>query len=79
MNYHTKKEETFIPSDDHWKFNLGLYKERLTRQQLRYMLLNSPEPIYQGKLHTWKNKHVGAGIYEIWISEEPKKVQVRSI
>lgn len=52
------------------KLKLGLYRERITRKQLQYHLLNNPDPIYGGKLMAWRNKHIGAGIYEIWIEEK---------
>lgn len=67
----TKKLEPFSPSDEHWKHPLGLFKERITTNQFRYLLLNIPDPIYQGRLHKWENEYLGAGIYEIYISLSP--------
>lgn len=61
--------EPFSPCDNHWNLTLGLYRERLTRAQLKYHLLNNPDPIYCGRLLRWANRHVGAGIYEIWIED----------
>ena len=63
---------SFSPSDAHWRFSLGIYRETVTRKQLRHVLLNCPDPIYQGRLHTWKSKYRGAGICELFISEELK-------
>ena len=60
----------FLPSDDHWKFALGVYKERITRAQLSYVLLHCPDPIYRGRLHRWESFHIGAGVYDLWISKD---------
>lgn len=63
----------FRPSDNHWRHALGVYRERITREQLKHHLLNNPDPIYEGELCIWKHKHLGVGVYELWIEE--KKVR----
>lgn len=64
--------EVFLPSINHWRFDPGTYKERVTRAQLKYVLLECPDPIYEGQLHKWESKHVGAGVYDLWISKDPQ-------
>lgn len=61
----SKDDAAFRPSDGHWHYALGFFKERVTKSQLRQALLG-PEPIIKGELCDWKSRHVGAGIYEMW-------------
>lgn len=56
--------EFFRPSNNHWSFP-GEYKERITRAQLRYLLLELPNPIINGYVRLWKHKHLGVGVYEL--------------
>lgn len=49
------------------------WRERVTRRQLRYVLLEYPLPIRFGMLCEWHSKHVGAGIYDLWLEEQPWK------
>lgn len=66
-----KSEEKFIPSSNHWLCRPGLFYENVTREQLRYVLLNCADPIISGRLHRWKSRHVGAGVYKLWAETEP--------
>jgi hypothetical protein len=64
---------TFQPCDGHWAWadHVG-FRERVTRKQARAVLLEQPTTVFKnGYSYTWKSKHAGAGIYEIWL--EPKK------
>lgn len=63
------KDEEFQPSINHWSLAPGRFKERMTRGQLRAILLNHADPIIRGELRVWKSKHIGAGIYEVWTEE----------
>jgi hypothetical protein len=65
----SKQGERFTPSDNHWHIRPGLFYEHVTREQLRYVLLNCADPIIGGKLYSWKSRHVGAGIYKLWVEE----------
>ena len=60
------------PNVLHWRYTKpGTYRERLTRRQLRDVLLYSPDPIIRGRLWRWASKHLGAGVYELWV-EPPR-------
>jgi hypothetical protein len=67
----TKEATQFQPSMNHWTMALGLFKERVTKEQLRSVLLNVADPIVKGRLCKWKSRHVGAGIYELWAEDQP--------
>lgn len=58
---------TFEPSQNHW--TVRGFRERVTKEQARDVLLNRPDPIVAGKLKEWKSRHVGIDVYEIWIGE----------
>ena len=46
----------------------GIRRERMTRNELRTLLLESPTPFYVwGRPYDIRSKHVGAGIYEVWL------------
>lgn len=62
-------KDKFIPSKNHYVINPEaiLYKERVTRKQLRYVLLEIPNPVVKGRVRNWKHKHIGAGVYELWV------------
>ncbi len=63
--------KAFQPSQNHWTFKVGLFKEHVTREQLRIVLLNHADPIIKGRACEWKTKHLGAGIYALWAEEKP--------
>lgn len=56
----------FRPSNNHYTMALGLFRERLTKPQLQYVLLHRGNPIINGALCEWKHKHIGVGVYELW-------------
>lgn len=57
----------FQPADNHWQAG-EQYRERVTKKQLQELLLNEPNIVFKyGRSHSWKHKHIGAGIYEIWL------------
>lgn len=58
----------FNPDDQHW--TIDGYTERVTRGELRYLLLERPDPIVAGKIRTWEHEKVGPNVYEIWIGDE---------
>lgn len=60
----------FVPSSNHWRLTPGFYKERVTRKQLQHVLLNCADPIVNGNLYEWASKHIGAGIYDLFIKEK---------
>lgn len=64
--------ERFVPSPNHWAMRRGLFRERVTKAQLRDLLLNQCDPTVRGTLCKWKHKHLGVGVYELWV-EEPKE------
>ena len=67
---------TAILSENHWKVPF-FYKQRVTRQELRQILLNNQDSaIIQGRVMTLKKKHLGAGVYEVWfeIDEDRDKL-----
>ena len=59
----------FIESTNHRIMAFGYFVEKVTREQLRQVLLR-PDPIAHGEPCEWKHKHIGAGVYKLWI--EPK-------
>jgi hypothetical protein len=63
----TDTTEAFQPSDNHWTMAPGVFKERVTKEQLRSVLLNVADPIVKGTLCKWRSKHLGVGIYDLWI------------
>ena len=65
-----KQTEPFRVSSNHWRMRLGLFRERITRAQLRSLLLDQPDPIVHGRLCCWKTKHLGVGVYELWAAEK---------
>lgn len=68
------KTEEFRPSNAHWNFKTGLFKERVTKPQLRHLLLNHSDPIIRSHVCKWKHKHLGAGVYELWAERPGKEV-----
>ncbi len=59
-----------ILNNNHW--NIASYKQRVTREELRTILLESQDTIIRfGNLCEMKKKHLGAGIYEIWFERKP--------
>lgn len=60
--------EKFKPSDSHW--TISEFKERVTKPQLRHVLLNRGEPIVSGRVKEWKHRKVGPNVYEIWIGDK---------
>ena len=62
-------DDRFNPSSNHWRMAPGLFKERVTRQQLRDVLLHSADPIIRGTLYKWSSRHIGAGVYELFAEE----------
>lgn len=70
--YSMSKAQPFTPSINHWKFP-GEYKERITRKQLQYLLLNQPDPIINGYMRKWKHKHLGVGVYELSVSAKEEQ------
>jgi hypothetical protein len=61
-----QKVQEWHPSKNHWIYKPGLFKERVTRSQLRQMLLGD-SPIVFGEVREWKFKHLGVGVYEVWV------------
>lgn len=61
-----KQPERWHPSKNHWIYAPGVFRERVTRSQLRSMLLND-KPITHGEVREWKFKHLGVGVYEVWV------------
>ena len=51
-------------SENHWRMP-GVFKETMTRTQLRAALLEHPQPFACGRLWRVKSKHLGAGVYEV--------------
>jgi hypothetical protein len=52
---------------NHWSFP-GLAKQRVTRKELREILLNTPEPVFvSGEGYKICHRHLGAGVYEVWL------------
>ena len=64
---------TFQPSDAHWAWADSVsYRERVSRKQAQSVLLNQPATVFKnGETYLWKTKHLGAGIYEIWLEKKP--------
>lgn len=59
------KTHTFTPSKTHL---LGKgYPERVTKKDLQWLLLNSPTIVVKGHVLPWEWRHVGVGVYEIWV------------
>lgn len=69
VNRCTETAKAFEPSINHWKVN-G-YKERMTKAQYQWLLLNRDLEFRFGAGCEWKGKHVDAGIYEVWLEERP--------
>jgi len=63
----------FRPSPNHWSMRLGLFRERVTRAQLRDLLLNQCDPIVRGEVCRWKQRHLGVGVYELWVEAPEEK------
>jgi hypothetical protein len=62
-----------ILNENHWKVP-GYYKQRVTTKELRQIFLhNEDSAIIQGRFMHLKNKHLGAGIYEVWFEKEAEK------
>lgn len=67
----TKKEVVqFIPSHYHSKF--PGWKQRSTRAEAKDCLLNCQTWIANGLVWDWKVKHIGAGVYEVWLERTDK-------
>ena len=60
-------DDTYRPSDNHW--TVRKFRERVTKEQLQDMLLNTPDPIKNGHIHKWEYEKVGPGIYEFWMGD----------
>ena len=64
---HPAPADAFRPHDNHWR-NLH-FRESVTRRQLQHVLLNHPQPLRMGKLGRWRHKHLGVGVYELWMED----------
>lgn len=59
-----------ILSDNHWK--VASYRQRITRDELRKLLLESQDTIIRfGSVCDMQKKHLGAGVYEVWFEKRP--------
>lgn len=66
MTTKIKKEVVqFCPSYFHSK-NPG-WRQRVTRAEAKECLLHYQTWIANGFVWEWKTKHIGAGVYEIWL------------
>ena len=63
----TAAKTIFLPSYSHWAF--PSYRERVRKADYQKLLL-SGSTFRNGLLCEWKGKHVGAGIYEVWLEEK---------
>jgi len=54
----------FILNDQHWIRED--FRERCTRKQAQFVLLEHPTLIFRGRLYNMKIKSIGAGVYEIY-------------
>jgi hypothetical protein len=59
-------QTVFHPSSAHWSM-VG-YKERARRKDYQALLLAGPV-FRNGALCDWKGKHLGAGIYDVWLED----------
>lgn len=62
--------EPFKPAKNHWT-NVH-FTERINRAELRYLLMERPKPIVNGRLVEWQYEKVGPNVYEIWL-EPPEQ------
>jgi hypothetical protein len=70
----SQKTNPFEPSDNHWRIKpVGTFTEKVTRKEARHVLRNKPDPIIEGEIYEWEAKHMGAGIYRLSISQDPKR------
>lgn len=58
---------TFTPHPNHWKIHT--FAERVTREQLQYVLLRHSGINFNGTPMDWGFKHVGVGIYNLFKKE----------
>lgn len=45
------------------------YGQNMTRKELRALLLDHDPIMYNGRLWDVKSKHLGAGVYRVWLKE----------
>ncbi len=56
----------------HWR--VKGYKQRVTREQLKELLLNEEDRcIIAGDIRPMRRKHLGVGVYEIWFETDTPK------
>jgi len=67
----SERKNGWEPSQNHWAMLPGTFRERITRKQLQHVLLKMSDPIVQGMACNWKHKHLGVGIYELWVESRP--------
>ncbi len=62
----------FEPSMNHWIIADHVnYRERVTKKQAQSVLLDQPRVVFKnGGTYTWRTKHLGAGIYDIWLEKK---------
>lgn len=58
------------PNINHW--NMVDFRQTVTRDELKYILLHYDNIIRAGKLCDVKTKHLGVGVYQIWYEERIK-------
>lgn len=63
----SNKNSEFFASPAHVQIP-GIFKERITRSQLQQVLLRG-DIIVKGHVMPWKYKHIGAGVYELWVND----------
>jgi hypothetical protein len=64
----------FVPSGGHWAWADSVaYRERVTRKQAQSVLLEQKTSVKNGNLYEWKFKHVGCGIYDMWLEPPPRQ------
>jgi len=64
----SKMDKTSILHNNHW--TISSFKQRVTRKELNYLLLNSDDTIIRsGRICQLKYKPLGFGVYEIWFEQ----------
>ena len=64
------KPTEFIPDDAFW-VNTD-YWQRVTLQQARYVLMEKVTMTCKGKVYYWRTRHIGCGIYELFLEPMSK-------
>lgn len=57
-------------SINHWNFVDDLYKQNMTKKELKETLLECDFVFKNGEIYNIKSKHLGVNVYSVWLEKK---------